>query len=583
MSKKLIALLMAAMMLLSLAAACGNDTPAPTPSEPTPAPAPADPTPAPTPADPAPAPEVDPDADKYGGDLVVGASNVSSSMDMHHGGASAGNTQWYSHVYENIVVEDANGKVYGEICDFEQSPDGLKYTFTLRERYFSNGKRITMDDIEASIRRLFAVAYKTEADFEKWWGGSTVTFTDEAMIVEFEEYNVNFLPNFASPANFYKVMPKEICDKYAFTGGTTTANGFVICAEAPLINVEEDVIGSGPYTLTKWTDGADITLTRNENYQIITEGNEDAIGAAAPRKAYCDTITFAQNTDAASRTAALMAHEYHIATIQGAMKDSTLAMGILQDDAGTSWTHGIFFNLHETNADSPIADVNVRKAIRACLDVKAIMLSIVSGDNERIIEDTFSPYAISTKSVYASTKMEDSGEWNVADKELAKQYLAQSSYNGEPIVYLTPSSGNFYNAAMAIIPQLEEIGLNIEPMIVESGSHAAMRKDPATGHDIGCWEVQKVDSNPVLHTTFVTGTQGWWSSDAKAAALDVMKTTPTGSEESIAAYNDYLDAVIDECPYILFGHPMGVIYRWPEVEINRVGKTSYYWNSYFVD
>ena len=56
MSKKLIALLMAAMMLLSVAAACGNDEPAPTPgpeaSDPTPAPTPTPSDPTPAPADP---------------------------------------------------------------------------------------------------------------------------------------------------------------------------------------------------------------------------------------------------------------------------------------------------------------------------------------------------------------------------------------------------------------------------------------------------------------------------------------------------------------------------------------------------
>ena len=61
MSKKLMALLMAALMLLSVAAACGKE-PAPTPDPaPTPTPAPSD-TPAPTPA---PAPDADSDYKIY--------------------------------------------------------------------------------------------------------------------------------------------------------------------------------------------------------------------------------------------------------------------------------------------------------------------------------------------------------------------------------------------------------------------------------------------------------------------------------------------------------------------------------------
>ncbi|MBR6575278.1 MAG: hypothetical protein IKK61_09860, partial [Clostridia bacterium] len=525
----------------------------------------------------------DPDADKYGGDLIIGSGNATNTMDMHYNTSTLGNLQWSLHVYEGLAVLDANGKIYSLLADYEESPDGLKYTYTLKKGVkFSNGDEVTMEDVEASIRRGWAAGITTEASFNKMWATATVTFTDTQFIVEFPEYNVNYASTFHSPGSSYRIMPKEICEKYPVTGGTTAANGITWGGElTTLIGEIEDVIGTGPYVLTKWTDNADVVLTRNEHYVPVTEGNEDAIGVAAPRKAYCDTITFSYNGDAASRTAATMAHEYQIGSVQNAMVDAALALGIERGDAGTTWTHGIFFNLDESNADSPIADVNVRKAIRACLDVNAIMLAIVSGDQERVNLD---PYAVTKDTVYASTKMEDSGEWNVADKELAKQYLAQSSYNGEPIVYLVHSSGNFYNAAMAIVPQLEEIGLNIELMVVDNGSHSALRKDPATGHDIGCWEVQKREDNPVLHSTFVTGTQGWWSSDAKDAALNVMRHTPTGSAESIAAYEDYLDAVIDECPYILFGHPTGVTYNWPEVERNQKGQVNYYyWNSYFVD
>ena len=579
MSKKLIALLLAAMMMLSLAAACGNKTPAETPPTPnTPAETPT--TPAPT--TPAPTEPADPDADKYGGDLIIGTANATNTIDLHHGGTVLGNLQWNLHIYEGLAVNDANGKTYGLLADYEESADGLKYTYTLKKGVkFSNGDEVTMEDVEASIRRAIAIAITTESAYNKTWKDAKVTFTDTQLIVEFPAYNINFASSFNSGTATYRIMPKEICEKYPFTGGTAMPEGFVYGAEAPMVAEIEDVIGTGPYVLTKWTDNADIVLSRNEGYVPVTEGNEDAIGLAAPRKAYCDTITFSLNLDSASRTAALMAHDYHIGSVQNAMVDAALAMGIKRGDAGTSWTHGIFFNLDESNADSPIADVNVRKAIRACLDVNAVMLAIVQGDESRVNLD---PYAVTKDTVYASTKMEDSGEWNVNNDELAKQYLAQSSYNGEPIVYLTHASGNFYNAAMAIVPQLEEIGLNIELMVVENGSHGALRKDPATGHDIGCWEVQKREENPVLHSTFVTGSQGWWDSDAKNAALSVMKSTPTGSAESIAAYNDYLDAVIDECPYILFGHPTGITYNWPEVERNQQGQVNYYsWNSYFVD
>ena len=172
------------------------------------------------------------------------------------------------------------------------------------------------------------------------------------------------------------------------------------------------------------------------------------------------------------------------------------------------------------------------------------------------------------------------------DKAKAEAYLKAANYDGTPIVYLTnaTTTGAFYKTAMVVIPAMESIGLKVELMAVDAGSHSALRKDPKTGHDIGCWEVQKNTENPVLHSTFVTGTQGWWSSPARDAAIKIMQTTPTGSAESVKAYVDYTQAVIDECPYILFGNPNGTEYMQGNVEKNTTGQMNYYyWNAYFTE
>ena len=573
MSKKLIALLMAAMMLLSVAAACGNDAPEETPTKPVETPT----TPAETPTTPAPTEPVDPDAEKYGGDLITAESNVSSTMDPHMGGGTTGNARWMNHVFETLAVMDADSTIYGEICDFEQSADGLTYTFTLRDRHFSNGKKITMEDIEASIRRVIAVYITTESTYNKFFKDSTWTFTEDKLTVSFESLNLNFPASLCSYASAFRIIPKEICEKYSFTGGIETPQGFVYGAEGAMINEEEDAIGSGPYILTKWAGESEIKVTRNENYEMITEGNEEAFGVAAPKKAYFDTITFSINTDAASRTAGMMAGDYHLAAIQDSMVEAAKALGIIGEADGTTWTYGFFFNLDESNADSPVADVNFRKAVRAAIDCNAGMLAVTGGNQDRVHLD---PYGMVKSTPYGSTIMEDSGEWNVADLEKAKAYLAQSNYNGETIYWLTPSSGNYYNVAMSVIPQLEAIGIKAELQIVDSGSHTSMRGKPETGHDIGGWIAQQRADNPVLHSTYVTSSQGWWKSDAKDAAIATMKSTPTGSAESIAAYEDFLQAVVDECPYVILGRADTLMYRWPEVTTDFNGSIIYYWNSY---
>ena len=519
-------------------------------------------------------------ADKYGGDMIIGSGGACPTMDPHNDNAgSLYATRPLNHVFESFIMLDANGKFYPQVMDYEFSADGKTMKFTLRDRQFSTGEKITMEDVEASFRRFIASYYTTQSGYDKNWKGTTVTFEGDTVTFQSEEFNIN-LNMFFGGASLLKIMPKEICEKYSWTGGNyDETNGLTWGAECKEINDPKDLIGSGPYCVKSWDGDTDIVLVRNENYQIEVEGNEDAIGVAAPRMAYADTITISYNGDAASRTAAMMAGEYAMSDVQAAMWDTALGMGLKQWDAGTTWTHGIFFNLHESNADSPIANVNVRKAIRAVVDSNAALLAAGGGRQERVVLE---PYAVRKEAAaYATTMMEDN-EYNIHDVAKAKEYLAAAGYNGEPIVYLTHASGNFYNVAMAVIPMMESAGMKVELMAVDNGSHTAMRKDPATGHDIGCWEVQKQDANPVLHSTFVTGTQGWWSSPAKDAAIAVMKTTPTGSPESVKAYGDYLQAVVDEVPYILFGHLVGYTWSQSDVMYNCGGSTSYYWNHYYV-
>ena len=524
-------------------------------------------------------------ADKYGGDMISAFGGQSPTMDYHSSNAgSLYVNRFLLHVQECLITNDANGKTYPRICTFEVSPDGCTYTLTLTERYFSNGKKITMDDIEASLRRYVAMGYTTQSGFDKTWKGTTWKIEGDKIIFQTESFNINFKTVLASTSNGLRIMPKEICEKYAPDWSTGTYDPATDltwgCTKVNEISDVKDVIGSGPYKLKSWLGDAEIVIERNENYEMIIDGCEDAIGAAAPAMAYFDTITFKVSTDAATNTAATLAGEFHNGSVQSDMWDTALSMGIKKWDAGTTWTHGIFFNLHETNTDSPIYDVNVRKAIRAIIDPNAALLAVAGGRQDRVVLDPYS--VLKSNANYASDMMEKN-DYNLKSVDKAKEYLAKSSYNGEPIKYLFHATGNFYKAAMAVIPMLESIGLNVEAMIVDNGSHTAMRKDPATGHDIGCWEVQKREDNPVLHTTFVTGSTGWWSSPAKDAALAIMKSTTTGSAESVAAYNDYLQAVVDEVPYILFGHLVGYTWTQSDVVYNSVGQSTYYWNHYFAD
>lgn len=561
MRKKLISLMMAALMLLSLAAACGTE-PAPAP---TPDPAPStDPTPAPTPADPTPAPAdptpVDPDADKYGGDLVVAQTNISNTIDPHNSKASLGNYSWMVNVYDTVLSRDAAGNVFPQICDFTASEDGKLITLTMREYYYHNGTKIKIEDVLASMER----ATYFSGSWADTWSKVEPSIEGDTLTLKFSEMVVDFLPTlgYINPMAF--VLPKEICEQY---GETIIEDQSVL-----------DGWGSGCYILEEYNPDVAIKVKRNEDYVgIINEGAQG--GIAAPRKAYCDTITWAINTDGASRTAAMIAGDYHVGGILTEMRPYAQSVGLKEVPLYNQWTHAIFFNLDESNADSPVADVNFRKALRAALDMKAVALSIYSGD-ETAFELNCS--AVVPGNIYWNDIIHDT-EWNIADKELAKEYLAKTDYNGEPIVWLCSANSAFYRQAMGCIPQWEEIGINVELQVVDSGSHSALRGDPATGHDIGSWETQKSVFSPVGATSLICQGNGWWNNERKDELFQIMNTTPHGSQESLDAYTELCELIADNVPWIGFSTTISKTYTAANVELGYEGLLAYYWNAYFTE
>ena len=571
--KRIFALILALVMVLGLVA-CGGDKPTSstptTPSNPT---EPSKPTEPSNPSDPAKPsePAVDPEAARYGGEFIMCSNNATSTMDAHDGISSLGNNRWMIHIFESLAVKGVDGKIYSEVCDFEQSADGLTVKFTLRECYFSNGEKVTMDDVWASIQRV--AGDSTTSSWDKLWKGTSIQKDDKSITFTFEKYNVNFVSSICSVGSSYKVMPKSICDKYPATGGELQANGLVrggkieteICEEA-------DVIGTGPYKLESYSE-ENVVMVRNDKYTIVDNGVTE--GPAAPKKAYADKITIAINRNADSRSAAVIAGEYDMGMVTTAMMPAAEAAGYQKIDQGSTWTHGIFFNLDASNADSPIANVNVRKAIRAAIDCNAVLLALTGEEPANVLQ----PYPIEVTTPYHNTIISD-GEWNLGDQALAKEYLKKANYNGEAISWLVPANNNMYTIAMGAIPQLEAVGIKIEMMVVDSGSHSNLRKDPKTGHDIGAWNVQKRDDNPVLHSTFVTGSQGWWSSPAKDAAIEKMKTSPTNSAASIEGYKEWCQAVVDEVPFLLFGHVVNYDFVKSDIVWNVQGATEYYWNVY---
>ena len=312
--KRIVALILALVMTMALVA-CGGDKPTSTPTTPGTPSAPSTPAEPGKPAEPSkpaePEKPVDPDAWKYGGELIIGTSNAWTSFDPHQTTQSGlGNKYSILHYTEGMVVKDINGKIYPQICDLEESADGLTLKFTLRERYFSNGEKVTIEDVDASIRR--GAALMNDTNFDKYFKDTTYKVEGNSVVFTSKVYNINLLSGLVGSGTTFKILPKAICDKYPITGGTMQPSGLVMGATAPIIDKVEDAIGTGPYKISAWME-EEFSMVRNDKYVSIP--NEDAVGIAKEAKCYLDSLNWQLNKDSASRTAAMLTGDYDVSGI----------------------------------------------------------------------------------------------------------------------------------------------------------------------------------------------------------------------------------------------------------------------------
>ena len=167
-------------------------------------------------------------------------------------------------MYEGLTRMNDNGEqVPGVASEWEVSPDGLQYVFKLRQdAKWSNGDPVTANDFVFAWERALnpaaaalyayqlyylknAEAYNTEeiTDFSQVGVKATDDYTLEVTLE-------NPAPYFLSLTSFYTYYPVH----KSVEGNEAWATN------------KDSMIVNGPYTMTNWTTGQKIEVTKNDNY-----------------------------------------------------------------------------------------------------------------------------------------------------------------------------------------------------------------------------------------------------------------------------------------------------------------------------
>jgi len=214
--------------------------------------------------------EAAPDTDQAAGDkpdatqelnLTIGDEIPSMNISKATDGISF---TMLANVGEGLTRLDKDGKAIPAIAqDWKASPDGLKYTFTLRDAKWSNGDPVTAHDFEYSWKR--SLDPKTAGDYAfmvAWVKGGNDFLSgkgtaDQVGVKALDDKTLEVVlerpvPFFAEQMSFPTFYPqsKKIVDQF----------GEKYASDA------DKMVYNGPFKMTEWVHEQSVTLEKNENY-----------------------------------------------------------------------------------------------------------------------------------------------------------------------------------------------------------------------------------------------------------------------------------------------------------------------------
>jgi peptide/nickel transport system substrate-binding protein len=361
-------------------------------------------------------------------------------------------------IWDNLYGLDENlipqrQMVAGE----EVSADGLTWTLTLRDGLaFTDGEMVRPADcipsIERSAKRSPVV-------------GSLLAATNEMTALDDKRLQFRMkrrFPLLPYALDTVYIMPERIAKTDAFT------------------QIKE-YIGSGPmrFLPNEWRAGASVAYARNEKY---VPRSEPISMWAGGKVMHFDRIEWRIIPDPATAAAALQNNEMDwletaLIDLVPMLKKAPGVKTAVFDKLGTLM--GLFFNQYQP----PFDNAKLRRAVLAAVSQQEFVDAVVGEQTQlgRVGVGYFplaSPYA-SSAGMSALTGPRDLAK--------ARQMVADSGYNGEPIVLMSPSDqAGLQQAAQVAHALFKALGLNSQYTSMDWGT-LLQRRNSGAAADKGGW------------------------------------------------------------------------------------------------
>lgn len=396
-----------------------------------------------------------------GGKITVAETTPPSTLDPQGSGLFADRFAWQLS-YECLMRTTPDGTVEPALAsDYEQSEDGLTYTFTLRDGVtFSNGETMDADDVVYSFERLLegpekiaVEVFPTLTDVEKV-DDSTVAFN-------LKNPDAGFLSNQGNPLVWGCAIMSE---------------------EADSENLATSMIGTGPWVQTAYQPDTSLKLERNEDYW----GEETA--SASLDVLYMPTMGTQVSNLKAGKVDLIFPDQ---ASAKG-IEDSDLTVSQVSSDST------IFLQINNTKA--PFDDPKVREALALSFNRQALADQAYGGAAQ--------PSGYLPPSLSWAPEVGNIPNYT-QDLDKAKELLAEAGHPDgleTSLIYIADYDAGTNDLLATMQNQLEQAGFTVELKPMEAAVWSETRTVKGD-YDLS-WNAQSYYANPYQYIAPVPGRQG---------------------------------------------------------------------------